>query len=97
MEAEGSAQNPAAQDVLANCLKSPSVGLIELITPKVCARVASHCPAVQLIELGRRMPPSPSLRVASHDAARTPPLLLGHMYTFRSHTMLVVWDIGCVG
>ena len=41
MEAEGSAQNSAAQDVLMNCIKPQSVGLIELITPKVRIRVAA--------------------------------------------------------
>lgn len=46
MKAEGSAQNSDAQYVRANCLQTKELGLIELITPKVCPCAQISCPVV---------------------------------------------------
>lgn len=43
MKAEGSAQNTDAQYVRANCLQTKEVGLVELITPEVCAICIDGC------------------------------------------------------
>lgn len=48
MKAEGSAQNLDAQYVRAMCIKSSDeVGLVELITPKVCYAFAARCVVTQ--------------------------------------------------
>lgn len=43
MKADGSAEDPDAQYVRANCIQSEKVGLVELITPEVQQNANAAC------------------------------------------------------
>jgi len=56
MKAEGSDPQEAAQQVLENCFKSQGIGLVELVTPKVCLGFAFHpvriCRRIHVVQHG---------------------------------------------